>query len=125
MSFNKNSRREKGSNKMSEVSKIEQKYPQTTKAFNEIYIEMYELFAKKQLDYGPQNISMGQSLETQEEIDFSLLALSIRMNDKLQRLMNLLRNNQKPNNESIEDTLIDLANYSVMALIVKKGRWAK
>ena len=110
---------------MSEVSQIEEMYPQTTKEFDKIYVEMYDLFAKKQLDYGPSNISMGQSLETQEEIDFSLLALSIRMNDKLQRLMNLLRNNKKPNNESIEDTLIDLANYSVMALIVKRGKWSK
>jgi len=110
---------------VSEVSQIEEMYPETTKEFDKIYVEMYDLFAKKQLDYGPSNISMGQSLETQEEIDWSLTALSIRMNDKLQRLMNLLRNNQKPNNESIEDTLIDLANYSVMALIVKRGKWSK
>ena len=54
-----------------------------------------------------------------------LLALSIRMNDKINRMINLLRNNKEPNNESIEDTLIDLANYSVMALIVKRGKWSK
>jgi len=30
---------------------------------------------------------------------------------KIQRLCNLLFNNKLPNNESIEDTLIDLRNY--------------
>ena len=110
---------------MSQVSEVEERYPQTTKEWTQIYTEMYKLFAKKQLDYGPSNISMGQSLETEDEIDFSLLALSIRMNDKTNRMINLLKNNKKPNNESIEDTLIDLANYSVMALIVKRGKWSK
>jgi len=100
-------------------------YPQTAKEFHNILDEMFKLFATKQLDYGPSNISMGQTLETEEERNWSLTALSIRMNDKLQRLMNLLKTKKTPNNESIEDTLIDLANYSVMALIVKKGKWGK
>ena len=60
-----------------------------------------------------------------EDIQKSLLGLSVRMNDKVQRLMNLTFNQQDPNNESIEDNLLDIANYAVMALIVKKGHWGQ
>jgi hypothetical protein len=47
------------------------------------------------------------------------------MNDKVSRLMNLMLNKKDPNNESIEDTLIDLANYGIMGLIVRRKKWGK
>jgi len=47
------------------------------------------------------------------------------MNDKIQRLMNLTRDGVVPNNESIEDTLVDIGNYAIMSIIVKKGVWSK
>jgi len=108
-----------------QLDTVNKLYPKTIKTFKQTQCEMIELFAKKQLDYGPGNIAMGTSLDKKEDIDWSLLALSVRINDKVQRLMNLLRNNKEPNNESIEDTLIDLANYSVMSIIVKKRMWNK
>ena len=51
----------------------------------------WKLFVKKMLDYGPGNIAMGTGLQNVEEINFALLALAIRMNDKVQRLLNLLK----------------------------------
>ena len=32
---------------------------------------------------------------------------------------------KNPNNESIDDTLTDIANYCVMAQIVRRGNWGK
>ena len=50
----------------------------------------------------------------------------IRMNDKLNRLLNLiLKNKQNVVDESVEDTFIDMANYSIIALLVNKCKWGK
>ena len=102
------------------------KYPGTTRSFIQIQKEMYNLFLHKQDDYGPSNIGLGKAIvETDEDIKNSLIGLSVRMNDKVSRLVHLTMNKKEPNNETIDDTLIDLANYAVMALIVTKGVWGK
>ena len=46
----------------------------------------------------------------------------IRLEDKLNRLKSLTVNNkaQQVNDESIEDTLLDLANYAIMAVMELK-----
>ena len=54
-----------------------------------------------------------------------MLGLAIRMNDKIQRLLNLSLSDKEPNNESVDDTLMDIGNYCVMALIVKSKNWGK
>ena len=41
------------------VKYIEKEYPETAKSFKEIQKEQYELFCRKQMDYGPKNISVG------------------------------------------------------------------
>ena len=106
---------------------IEELYPKTCKGFQDATDEMYDLFKKKQEDYGSTNIGMGsKTVDDDDDVERSLIGLSIRMNDKIQRLMNLtFRNIKKPNNESIEDTLIDIANYAVMAKIVIDKDWGK
>ena len=53
------------------------------------------------------------------------MALSVRINDKVQRLLNLTTTDKEPNNESLEDTFMDIANYAVMSLIVKRKQWGK
>ena len=111
---------------MKPIDEIEVRYPKTSKEFKKIQKEQYELFAKKQLDYGPANIGMGKTqLEKAKDIDIATLGLVTRMNDKVSRLMNLMLNKKDPNNESIEDTLIDLANYGIMGLIVRRKKWGK
>ena len=108
------------------ISKVEQDYPETTIEFLKLTDAMYEIFLKKQADYGPSNIGMGVTkVKSKEEIQKSLLGLSVRMNDKIQRLLNLTMKNQEPNNESIEDNLLDIANYAVMSIIVNKGLWGQ
>jgi hypothetical protein len=80
----------------------------------------------KQQDYGPKNIGMGSEVvDTEQKVKLSLMALSVRINDKVQRLLNLTTTDKEPNNESLEDTFIDIANYAVMSLIVKRKQWGK
>jgi len=48
------------------------------------------------------------------------------MNDKMERLKNLTYHSEgDPQNESIDDSLIDIANYAVIAMMVRRGSWPK
>ena len=84
------------------------------------------MFCRKQHDYGSQNISVGTQLETDDEIKLSLTGLWFRMNDKIQRLKNLLMNNiESAVDEPLEDAYLDVSNYGIMATIVKNRKWGK
>ena len=108
------------------VKYIEKEYPQTAKEFKRLQKEQYELFCKKQMDYGPSNISMGTSLQTDDEKRLSLVGLIVRVNDKVQRLLNLMvKNNREAQNEPTVDAFKDLACYGVIAQIVQNGKWGK
>ena len=104
---------------------IEKNYPETSQELRELQSMQYKLFCSKQQDYGSGNISLGGDMSNEKDRQFAMLGLSIRMNDKMQRLLNLLKSDAKPNNESIEDTLIDISTYALMTIIVKKGVWTK
>ena len=104
---------------------IEEMYPETTAEFKRIQKEQYDLFCKKQLDYGPGNISVGTNLETKDEVQFSLFGLWFRKNDKIQRLKNILITKNEPQNESIEDSYLDVGNYSIISLLVQRGKWSR
>ena len=108
------------------VKDMEEKYPNMTKEFKKLQKEQYELFCRKQHDYGSQNISVGTQLETDDEIKLSLTGLWFRMNDKIQRLKNLLMNNiESAVDEPLEDAYLDVSNYGIMATIVKNRKWGK
>lgn len=78
-----------------------------------VMLENVILLDKKQQDYGSRNIS-----------DFGLVGVVIRMNDKFQRIKNLIGNRKKASvNESIRDTFRDLSNYAVIALLLDSKRW--
>ena len=108
------------------IKYIEEHYPETAKEFQRLQYEQWELFCKKQMDYGPSNIAMGTSLNTDEEKRLSLIGLIVRINDKVQRLINLVvRNNREAQNEPTIDAFKDLACYGIIAQIVKNGKWGK
>ena len=109
------------------VTMMEQEWPQMTAEFRRIQREQYELFLHKQHDYGPGNISVGTQLQTEEEVHLSLTGLWFRMNDKIQRLKNLLMNKRESvvEGEPMEDAFLDVSNYGIMATIVKHGKWGK
>lgn len=109
------------------VKLMETKYPEMIKEFQNILDECYNLFCVKCHDYGTKNISVGTNLQNSEEINFSLLGNWFRMQDKLNRIRNILIENRKPSvkNESISDTYIDLINYGIISLIVSNDKWNK
>jgi hypothetical protein len=78
------------SEQVNPIKLCEEKYPETTAEFKKILKEQYEIFCRKQLNYGPDNISVGTRLETPEEIKLSQTGLWFRMNDKIQRLKQLV-----------------------------------
>lgn len=47
-------------------------------------------------------------------------AILIRLNDKLNRLETLMNGGKQHVDESIDDTLLDLANYCIMELVERK-----
>ena len=109
------------------IKVFEETYPTLAEEFKKIQTEQYALFAKKMMSYGIDNISMGTNLENKEDIKLSLTAIWIRMNDKMNRLKNLvLKNNPNPlDNEPILDAWIDLVNYSIIAQLVSTNKWKK
>jgi hypothetical protein len=107
-------------------SVLKQAYPQMIKEFRKIQKEQFDLFCKKQHDYGPGNISVGTQLQTDDEIKLSLTGLWFRMNDKIQRLKTMLLGGRKAAvDESMEDAYLDVSNYGIMATIVSRGKWGK
>ena len=109
------------------VTQMEQEWPEMTIEFKRLQREQYELFCHKQHDYGPGNISVGTQLITEDEIHLSLTGLWFRMNDKIQRLKNLLMNKRESavEGEPMEDAYLDVSNYGIMATIVSRGKWGK
>jgi hypothetical protein len=70
--------------------------------------ELNRIYKAKQHDYGN---SFGESVK-----EWGLIAAVIRMDDKMRRLKTLITSERQVD-ESIRDTLLDLANYSIMAIM--------
>ena len=66
-----------------------------------------KLFKKKNKDYGNAFATYGP------------IGVMVRIGDKINRLMHVTKNGvNMVDNETIEDTLLDLHNYSAMALML-------
>ena len=109
------------------VDQMEEEWPEMTAEFKRLQKEQYELFCRKQHDYGPGNISVGTQLQTPDEVHLALTGLWFRMNDKIQRLKTLLmgKRGNAVEGEPMEDAYLDVSNYGIMATIVKNGKWGK
>ena len=107
------------------VQELEKQYPEIAQEYKRIAGEQFQIFASKMLDYGKGNISVGTNLETAEEVKLSLTGIWFRMNDKINRLKNLVLLNKQPSvsNESVIDTYQDLSIYGIIAQIVQNGKW--
>lgn len=77
--------------------------------FVDITHSMAKTYAAKNHDYGN---SFEQSCDK-----FGIIAGVIRMGDKMNRLESLAVKRAEVKDESIKDTLLDLASYSVMTLM--------
>ena len=72
-----------------------------------IQSEGLELFQRKNNDYGDAFAKYG------------FIGVLIRLEDKIQRALSITRNGiNLVNDESLRDTLLDLHNYSAMALML-------
>ena len=108
------------------ITIFEEEYPELSKEFKNIQDEMYEMFARKHMDYGLNNISLGGDLKNPNDKKFSLTGLAIRLTDKISRLRNLLTNGKNyVKGEGMEDTFIDIANYGIIGLLVGRDKWKK
>ena len=107
------------------VKYIEKEYPETAKSFKAIQKEQYELFCKKQMDYGPKNISVGTDLRTDEDVKLSLTGLWFRINDKIERLKQLVVFDKAAQNEPMIDAFSDLSVYGIIAQIVHRKKWGR
>ena len=108
------------------VDYCEENYPATCNEFKKIMNEQYLMFCKKQKNYGPGNISVGTNLETTDDIKLSLTGLWFRMNDKIQRLKQLIILGHKDEvGESEQDTFQDMSIYGIIAQIVSAKKWGK
>lgn len=80
--------------------------------YTKIVNEMYEIYKAKNADYGD---SVHETF-----LKYGLLSFLVRMEDKISRLRSLTlkgKKEQRVKNESILDTLQDLANYAILAII--------
>ena len=115
---------------LSERDEITYKYGLAGKHFDELYLkrtdqykpevngescfrfiteEMVNLYLRKNADYGD---SFTESLD-----EDGLLVSKIRIKDKLKRFSQLIDNDNLVEDESLRDTLIDMANYAVMTMM--------
>lgn len=79
--------------------------------FEAITKQMLEIYKAKNKDY--------DSSVTQSYKEFGMTSFLIRLSDKLNRLKTLNKQEAMVKDEKIEDTLIDLANYAIIALVEK------
>lgn len=88
---------------------------QFEKDLSKKYTEAFDLLVKKHKDYGPKNISHSPG--------GPLNGLRVRIHDKLARINHLIDTGATPENESLRDSFIDMANYAIIALMVLDDDW--
>lgn len=84
-----------------------------TDQFKNIVDDLLFIYMNKNHDYGD---SFGDTFKK-----LGIVSAVTRITDKTNRLISLSTKEAKVNDESIEDTLMDLANYAIMTLIELRG----
>ncbi len=101
------------------------RFPRQARLFREIMEKMYQTHLDKSADYSPANV-----------LGAGEIGLCTRAWDKMARLMNLMgfkielsdmkfEQPREPKNESIEDSILDLAVYCIIWLIYRRKAWGK
>jgi hypothetical protein len=85
------------------------KLAESVEKFTEITSNMAKTYAAKNHDYGN---SFEQSLDK-----FGLVASVVRLGDKMNRIESLTKKEAQVKDESIKDTLLDMANYAIMTVM--------
>lgn len=85
------------------------KLAESVEKFTEITSNMAKTYAAKNHDYGN---SFEQSLDK-----FGLVASVVRLGDKMNRIESLTKKEAQVKDESIKDTLLDMADYAIMTVM--------
>ena len=117
---------------------MEERYPECTNELLNNFDKAYQLWCRKQADYGDGNIRLGLDISSNASsfhatnTVLAQLGVIIRMNDKVQRLLNIYKKGIFKGkvsvdvlDESVEDTCLDLMNYANMMMTLKSGKWGK
>jgi len=78
--------------------------------YDKIIYDCKKLSEEKNKLYGNESLRL-----------FKGYAILSRMNDKIMRINNMFENNIK-NKEGLKDSIMDLINYSIYLLMLKKGK---
>ena len=106
------------------VKWCEDNYRELTDEYKKIMMEQYILFCKKHRNYGTGNINVGTNLDTDSDVKLALTGLWFRLNDKIQRLKNLVVLGEPDTvGESIQDTFQDMSIYGIIAQIVQQKKF--
>ena len=93
--------------------------PENVLRFDRIAAELSALYERKNKDYGD---SFGRSVEK-----YGFISALTRISDKFNRLESLILKNEhaEVNDESLDDTLKDLAAYCIMTVVAREQQKAK
>ena len=78
-------------------------------SFKQIANGLTELYERKNADYGN---SFSKTFE-----EFGMTSTLVRLSDKLERLKTLSKKEAQVKDESIQDTVIDIAVYAMLTLM--------
>ena len=92
--------------------------------YKKIMMEQYVMFCKKHRNYGTGNINVGTNLDTDNDVKLALTGLWFRLNDKIQRLKQLVVLGEPDTvGESVQDTFQDMSIYGIIAQIVQQKKF--
>lgn len=83
-------------------------------SFKDILMEMQELYERKNKDYGN---SFSDTIK-----EFGFIPAVARINDKFNRVKNMVKGQQMNIKESLRDNLMDIANYCILTIIELDSR---
>lgn len=83
-----------------------------TRKFIQAALVAIRIFDWKQQRYGTQNIAAAGDH-----------GVRLRLSDKAARLMNLMKTNQEPEDETVEDSFGDASVYGIIGLMCRWGWW--
>lgn len=85
--------------------------------FKQIANGLTELYERKNADYGN---SFSKTFD-----EFGMTSTIVRLSDKLERLKTLSKQEAKVKDESIQDTVMDIAVYAMLTLMELMNRETK
>lgn len=94
--------------------------------FDKIFSEAFKLLVEKQRRYGDTNIESLGLYGVIGRISFDKVSRALKfMNGKVVNGRVVLSEMDEGTEESLEDTLLDIANYALIAIALRRGLWGR